>query len=68
MLKYLEMDLDIQSSLSSNRSKEIILEQIKSLLTFLQTNIDKGVFILTGDNDLARFTKKYGLTNQSLLD
>ncbi len=68
MLKYLEKDLSIQSSLSTNASGEKVLNQIKSLLDFLQTNIDEGVFILTGDNDLARFTKKYGLTNQSLLD
>lgn len=68
MLKYLEKDLSIQSSLAAKTPKEVVLEQIKDLLAFLQVNIDKGLFILTGDNDLARFTKKYGLTNQSLLD
>lgn len=68
MLKYLQMDLVIQSSLAGKVSKEVAIEQIKSLLFFLNANLDKGVFILTGDNDLARFTKKYGITNQSLLD
>ncbi|MDQ3683430.1 MAG: DUF4838 domain-containing protein [Bacteroidota bacterium] len=68
MLKYLNMDLSIQSSLAEKKSKDLAIEQIKDLLAFLQANLDKGVFILTGDNDLARFTKKYGLTNQSLLD
>ena len=68
MLKYLHMDLSIQSSISAKASNDLITEQIKGLLLFLQANLDKGVFILTGDNDLARFTKKYGLTNQSLLD
>ncbi len=68
MLKYLNMDLSIQSSLAAKASKELVTEQIKGLLIFLQSNLERGVFILTGDNDLARFTKKYGLTNQSLLD
>lgn len=68
MMNYLRQDLRIQLSLASKESKETVTEQIKALLSFLQTNVDKGVFILTGDNDLARFTKKYGLTAQSLLD
>jgi hypothetical protein len=68
MLKYLNMDLSIQSSIAAKASNDLITEQIKDLLFFLQANLDRGVFILTGDNDLARFTKKYGLTNQSLLD
>lgn len=68
MLKYLQMDLTIQSSLAAKKSKEVVVEQIQNLLSFLQSNINEGVFILTGDNDLARFTKKYGLTSQSLLD
>ncbi|MFN2441017.1 MAG: hypothetical protein ABR503_17585, partial [Chitinophagaceae bacterium] len=68
MLRYLNMDLSIQSSIAAKASNNVITEQIKDLLFFLQANLDRGVFILTGDNDLARFTKKYGLTNQSLLD
>lgn len=68
MLQYLQKDLLVQEQRAAAKDKEIILEQIKELLGFLEANLDKGVFILTGQNDLARFTKKYGLTNQSLLD
>lgn len=68
MMKYAKMDLQIQHSIASEKPNEEVLQEIKALLTFLEANIDKGVFILTGENDLARFTKKYGLTHQSLLD
>jgi hypothetical protein len=68
MLQYLQMDLMIQKAKAAGKDKEYILSQIKEFVAFLEANLDKGVFILTGQNDLARFTKKYGLTNQSLLD
>lgn len=68
MLQYLQADLSIQSLLAGKVDKARVEEKIKEMVNFLQANLDKGVFILTGDNDYARFTKKYGLTNQSLLD
>jgi hypothetical protein len=68
MLQYLQKDLQIQEKRAEGSNAEVILQHIKELLALMQANLDKGVFILTGQNDLARFTKKYGLTNQSLLD
>ncbi len=62
------LDLQIQELKVQSKPKDEIIEKIKELVTFIEKNLDKGLFILTGDNDLARFTKKYGLTNQSLLD
>ena len=68
MCEYLKIDLRIQHLKAKNAPKEEVLEAIKTLVSFLQNNLNKGVFLLSGDNDLPRFTKKYGLTNQSLLD
>lgn len=68
MLAYLEKDLEIQELRANNAERRNIENKIHELVGFLGSNIDKGVFILTGQNDFARFTKKYGLTNQSLLD
>ncbi len=68
MLQYVYLDLQIQELKVQAKPKDEIIEKIKELVNFMETNLDKGLFILTGDNDLARFTKKYGLTNQSLLD
>jgi hypothetical protein len=68
MLRYLHKDLHIQWMRASDAERTEIENEIRSLVNFLAANIDKGVFILTGRNDFARFTKKYGLTNQSLLD
>jgi len=68
MCEYLKMDLKIQHLKASNAPREKVLEEIKTLVSFLQNNLNKSVFLLTGDNDLPRFTKKYELTNQPLID
>ena len=68
MYDYLDRDLEIQYARVSGTSREEIYTQIKEFVSFLESNLDKGVFILTGSDDFSRFTKKYGLTNQSLLD
>ncbi|WP_256013858.1 DUF4838 domain-containing protein [Desertivirga xinjiangensis] len=68
MYDYLDRDLEIQYARVSGASREKIYKQIKEFVSFMQSNLDKGVFILTGSDDFGRFTKKYGLTNQSLLD
>ncbi len=66
--EYVRFDLDIQYSRASLTPKEEVFVQVRKLVDFLEANEGKGVIILTGTNDYARFTKKYGLTNQSLLD
>jgi molybdenum cofactor biosynthesis enzyme len=68
MFQYVHLDLQIQELKVQSKPKDEIIEKIKELVTFIEKNLNKGLFILTGDDDLARFTKKYGLTNQSLLD
>ncbi|GAA4305004.1 hypothetical protein GCM10023143_09920 [Compostibacter hankyongensis] len=68
MFGYLRQDLQIQHARASGAPREAVLAQVKDLLAFLQANAGKGVAILTGADDLGRFTKKYGLTHQSLLD
>ncbi len=68
MYGYAVRDLEIQYARASGTAATIIHEQIRDLLTFLEKNLNEGVFLLTGNNDFARFTKKYGLTHQSLLD
>jgi len=68
MYEYAEKDLQLQHALASGATVPEIQRQIRKLVVFLEANLDKGVFLLTGQNDFARFTKKYGLTNQSLLD
>ncbi len=68
VLSYIKIDLEIQHERSAGNDKNKLYAQIHGLVKFLEDNSNKGVFILTGNNDFARFTKKYGLTNQSLLD
>ncbi len=68
VFEYIRFDLDIQYSRAASIPKEEIFAQVRKLVDFLEANEGKGVVILTGNNDYARFTKKYGLTNQSLLD
>lgn len=68
MYEYLQRDLEIQYLKASGASREQLHEKIRALVSFLEANLDEGVFILTGSDDFGRFTKKYGLTNQSLLD
>lgn len=68
MLEYLKQDLQIQHLRAVQAPRETILQQIKSLIAFLQANTGKGVILLNEGNVLPAFTKKYGLTNQSLLD
>lgn len=68
VFEYVRFDLDIQYSRAASRPKEELFTQVRKLVDFLEANAGKGVIILTGNNDYARFTKKYGLTNQSLLD
>lgn len=68
MYEYFKRDLEIQYLIAADAPEDELFEQIRDLVTFLQQNIDEGVFILTGSDDFGRFTKKYGLTNQSLLD
>ncbi len=64
MFQYVYLDLQIQELKIQSKPKDEIVEKIKELLTFMEKNLAKGLFILTGGNDLVRFTKKYGLTNQ----
>ncbi|MEJ7777960.1 MAG: DUF4838 domain-containing protein [Daejeonella sp.] len=68
VFEYIRLDLDIQYSRAALTPKEEIFLQVRKLVNFLEANAGNGVIILTGSNDYARFTKKYGLTNQSLLD
>ena len=68
VFEYVRFDLDIQYSRASLIPNEEVFVQVRKLVDFLEANKGKGVIILTGNNDYARFTKKYGLTNQSLLD
>lgn len=68
MCTYLKYDLGVRLAIINAKPMPQIIEQIKEQVAFMQANLNKGVFILTGENDLARFTKKYGLTHQSLLD
>ena len=68
VLSYIKIDLEIQHERSAGNNKDKLYAQIQGLVKFLEDNSNKGLFILTGNNDFARFTKKYGLTNQSLLD
>ncbi|MEJ7691861.1 DUF4838 domain-containing protein [Daejeonella sp.] len=68
VFEYIRFDLNIQHSRAAAIPKEQIFTEVRKLVDFLEANAGKGVVILTGNNDYARFTKKYGLTNQSLLD
>lgn len=68
MYEYFKRDLEIQYLRAADAPEDELFEEIRDFVSFLQQNLDMGVFILTGSDDFGRFTKKYGLTNQSLLD
>ncbi|HXI01142.1 MAG TPA: hypothetical protein VNI52_12815 [Sphingobacteriaceae bacterium] len=68
MYNYVKRDLEIQYLKASGASREKLFGEIRELVSFLESNLNQGVFILTGSDDFGRFTKKYGLTSQSLLD
>jgi len=61
VFEYAIRDLQIQQSRARKAPPEEIRKQVESLVAFLTQHKDRGVFLLTGRNDLDRFLRKYGL-------
>jgi hypothetical protein len=61
MLQYADDDLKIQYSLASHNAQEVLRKKIKELVAFLESNRDKGVFVLSANNNLTSYSRHYGI-------
>ena len=61
MVQYAYYDLQIQQACASLLSAHEIRKKVENMVSFLESNRDKGVFILSNKDNLAGFMKHYGL-------
>jgi hypothetical protein len=62
MLKYAYLDLQIQKDRAlDDVTDEIIYEKVEKLVSFLENNHNKGMFLLSDQNNLARYINHYNL-------
>jgi hypothetical protein len=59
MLEFAKRDLSLQKARAQGASPENVRKMVRSLVSFLAANKDRGVFVVYGGDDFSRYLKHY---------
>jgi hypothetical protein len=59
MIKYASFDLKILQLITAGTASNEIENEVKQMITFLENNSTKGVFLISGKDNPARYLKHY---------
>jgi hypothetical protein len=59
MLEFAKRDLSLQKARAQGASPENVRKMVRSLVSFLTANKDRGVFVVYGGDDFSRYLKHY---------